>query len=56
MIRLMLYKKHRYQTSDSMKVCVNSSDYLPAITNSLEDELMVIDENYRIIKAMTWYW
>ena len=34
-----------------MKVCVSSSDYLQAIMNSLEDELMVIDENYRIIKA-----
>ncbi len=34
-----------------MKVCVSSSDYLPAITSSLEDELMVINENYRIIKA-----
>ncbi len=34
-----------------MKVCVSSSDYLQAITNSLEDELMAIDENYHIIKA-----
>ena len=34
-----------------MKVCVSSSDYLQAIINSLEDELMVIDRNYRIIEA-----
>ncbi len=30
------------ETSDSMKVCVSPSDYLQAIINSLEDELMVL--------------
>jgi PAS domain S-box-containing protein len=47
----MPYKKHWYQMSDSMKVCVGSSDYLQAVISSLEDELMVVDENYRIIKV-----
>ncbi len=34
-----------------MKVCVSSSDYLQAFINSLGDELIVIDGNYRIIVA-----
>ncbi len=34
-----------------MKVCVSSSDYLQLITNSLEDKLIAINKNYRIIKA-----
>ncbi len=39
------------EVSESMKRSENSKSYLQAIINSLEDELMVIDENYRIIKA-----
>ena len=36
---------------DSTKGRGNSGDYLQAIINSLEDEMMVIDRDYRIIEA-----
>ncbi len=39
------------ETSDSMKGRGNSINYLPALINSLEDELMVIDTDYRIIEV-----
>ena len=34
-----------------MKDCKGSGDYLQAVINSLEDELMVIDKDYRIIQV-----
>ena len=37
------------RTSDSMKGFASPSNYLQAIIDSLEDELMVIDRDYRII-------
>jgi len=37
--------------SDSTKGCGSSNNYLQAIINSLEDELIVIDRDYRIIEA-----
>jgi len=37
--------------SDSTKGCGNSNNYLQAIIDSLEDELLVIDRDYRIIQA-----
>ncbi len=39
------------ETGDSLKGSVSSSKYLQAIFDSLEDELMVIDRDYRIIEA-----
>jgi len=40
-----------HQADESVKARGSSSDYSQAIINSLEDELMVIDRNYRIIQA-----
>lgn len=34
-----------------MKGCENPDNYSPAIINSLEDELMVIDKDYRIVQV-----
>ena len=39
------------EVNESMLGYGSPSDYLPAIINSLEDELMVIDRDYRIIEA-----
>lgn len=39
------------EASDSLKARGNPATYLQAIINNLEDELMVIDRNYRIIQA-----
>ena len=37
------------EVNESMTACGGSSDYLPAIVNSLEDELMVVDRDYHIL-------
>lgn len=42
-------KSQPKSTSDSMKGFASPSSYLQAIIDSLEDELMVIDRDYRII-------
>ena len=39
------------QAGNSVKGCGSSNDYLQAIIDSLEDELMVIDRDYHIIEA-----
>ncbi len=39
------------EVNESMTECGSSSDYLLAIINSLEDELMVIDRDYHIVEA-----
>lgn len=39
------------KAGDSMKVWKSSNDYLQAIINSLEDELIVVDRDYRIVQA-----
>ena len=39
------------EVNESMLGYGSPGDYLPAIINSLEDELMVIDRDYRIIEA-----
>ena len=37
--------------SDSTKGCGSSNNYLQAIINSLDDELMVVDKDYQIIQV-----
>ncbi len=39
------------EVNESIQVSGSSGDYLQAIINSLEDELLVIDRDYRIIQA-----
>ena len=38
-------------TGNSVKSCRSSSDYLQAIIDSLEDELVVVDRDYHILQA-----
>ncbi len=39
------------EVSDSQNDCETPGDYLQAVIDSLEDELMVVDKNYRIVQA-----